>query len=409
MGSSSKVNKEEVKKGILAELGFSKASQVIDSFRNRRVYFVKPLSLALSTARVDPKTGLPGFPAGCIVEVAGGPGKGKSSCWENAVIEIQRDSPKNEVAVLQFEVFDNERFQNLANIGLDTERVHMMDYSSADMGLAETGLNNLLALAAHQCKEDRDRDDPEIIACVIDSFGAMGVTKEIYQVNKQGKVTDELKGVDVTPQMAVRAQIITRFINQWITLDPNKRPQLWIINHMKKQMGQEDFSTMQLKPEKIGEDLNLTTLGGVGFIFHCDLRIRADARKWPPNKDAEVHPLFENKIQDGLEVFYEVYRNRYFPGKKMCKGILDFSDRRNVRWDLEDEVVSYASYLEIDGICMKGQGRVVFPKLGDSSYYASKCCQYLRDNPDYMWELIREIAKQPEKLFKVAKKAPEKL
>lgn len=406
---AAKSAREEIKKGILAELGFSKASQVIESFRNRRVYFVKPLSLALSTARVDPKTGLPGFPAGGIFEVAGSPGKGKTSCYEHATIEIHRDSPNNHVAILQFEVFDNERFQYLRNIGLDTDRVHMMDYSSADMGLAETGLNNLLALAAHQCSPDKDPDEPDIIACIIDSFGAMGVTKEIYQVNKQGKVTDELKGVDVTPQMAVRAQIITRFINQWITLDPNKRPQLWIINHMKKQMGQEDFSTMQLKPEKVGEDLNLTTLGGVGFIFHCDMRIRADARKWPPNKDAEVHPIFENKIQEGLEVFYEVYRNRYFPGKKMCKGILDFSDRRNVRWDLEDEVVSYASYLEIDGICMKGQGRVVFPKLGDSSYYASKCCQYLRENPDYMWELIREIAKQPEKLFKVTKKAPEKL
>lgn len=406
---AAKPPREEIKKGILAELGFSKASDVIESFRNRRVYFVKPLSLALSTARVDPKTGLPGFPAGGIFEVAGSPGKGKTSCWEHAVIEIHRDNPKNEVAILQFESFDDQRFQNLQNIGLDNNRVNMMDYSSADMETAENGLNMLLTLAAHQCKEDRDPEDPEIVACIIDSFGAMGVTKEIYQVNKQGKVTDELKGVDTTPQMAIRAQIITRFINQWITLDPNKRPQLWIINHMKKQMGQEDFSTRQLNPEKVGEDLNLTTLGGVGFIFHCDLRIRADARKWPPNKDAEVHPIFENKIQDGLEVFYEVYRNRYFPGKKMCKGILDFSDRRNVRWDLEDEVISYASYLEIDGICSKGQGRYLFPKLGASSYYASKCAEYLRENQDYMWELIREIAKQPEKLFKVSKKAPEKL
>lgn len=403
------LKKEEKPKTILEELGFTKASQVIDSFKNRRVYFVRPLSLALSTARRDPKTGLPGFPAGCIAEVAGSPGKGKTACYEHAMIEVHRDNPKNHVAILQFEVFDNERFQNLANIGLDIDRVHMMDYSSADMNTAETGLNNLLALAAHQCKDGRKEDDPEIIDCVIDSFGAMGVSKEIFNYNKQGKITEDLKGVDATPQMAVRAQIITRFINQWITLDPNRRPRLWIINHMKKQMGQEDFSTMQLKPEKVGEDLNLVTLGGVGFIYHCDLRIRADARKWPPNKDAEVHPIFENKIQEGLEVFYEVYRNRYFPGKKMCKGVLDFSDRKHVRWDLEDEVVSYASYLEIEGIALKGQGRVVFPKLGESSYYASKCAEYLRENQDYMWHLIREIAKQPEKLFKGKSAAPEKL
>ncbi len=406
---SSKINKEEVKKTVLEELGFSKSSDRIKSFKDRRVYFVRPLSLALSTARRDPKTGLPGFPAGGIFEVAGVAGKGKTSCWEAAAIEIHRDDPNNHIAVLQFENFDDERFENLANVGLDIDRVHMMDYSSSDMSTAETGLNNILALAAHQCKENRGEDEPNIVACVIDSFGAMGVSKEIYGTNKQGKVTDELKGVDVTPQMAVRAQIITRFINQWITLDINKRPQLWIINHMKKQMGQEDFTVMQLKPEKVGEDLNLTTLGGVGFIFHCDLRIRADARKWPPNKDAEVHPIFENKIQEGLEVFYEVYRNRYFPGKKMCKGILDFSDRKHVRWDLEDEVVSYASYLEIEGIMSKGQGRYLFPKIGPSSYFASKCAEYLREDQEYMWHLIKEIAKQPERLFKGKSAAPEKL
>ncbi len=397
--------KEE--KSFLEELGFNKASNVIDSFKNRRVYFVKPLSLALSTARVDPKTGLPGFPAGCIVEVAGSAGKGKSSCWEHSAIELLRDNPNNEIAVLQFEVFDNERFQNLSNVGLDISRVNMMDYSGETLDTAETGLNTLLALGAHQCSDNRKEDDPNIVAVVIDSFGAMGVAKEIYSTDSRGKLTDELKGVDTTPQMAVRAQIITRFINQWVTLDPNRRPQLWIINHMKKQMGQEDFSTAQLKPEKVGEDLNLVTLGGVGFIYHCDLRIRADARKWPMQTE-EVHPIFKNKIQKGLEVFYEVYRNRYFPGKKMCKGILNFEDRTNVYWDLEDEVISYASYLDIDGICEKGQGRVTFPKIGEASYYKSKCVQYLKDNPEYMWDLIREIAKAPEKLFKVKTKAVNK-
>ncbi len=401
---SSKVKKEE---SPIEEIGFRKASDVLEAFKNRRVDFIRPLSVALATARKDPYTKLPGIPRGAIVEVAGGAGRGKTSLWEHFVIQILKDSPLHQVAICQYEVLDNERFENLQSQGFDLERINLIDYTNEALETAEKGLNALLSVA--RMSIDAEEDEEKVVTCVVDSFGAMGVAREIYAVNKQGKITDDLKGVEETPQMAVRAQIITRFINQWITLDPNKRPTLIIVNHMKNQLKTQDASTDQLKVEKIGEDLNYTTLGGKGFPFHCDMRIKAEARKWPASGASdEKHPLFGNKVQEGLEIFYEIFRNRFFPGKKVAKGILNFSDRRNVYYDLEEEVISYASYLEVDGICEKGQGRVVFPKLGDKSYYKKECIQYLRDNQEYMWDLIREIAKDPEKLFKIKKKSTDK-
>lgn len=64
-------------KDPLEKLGFRTAGAVIESFKNRRVHFIEPLGLALSTNRVDPITGLPGLPRGSQIELFAPPGKGK--------------------------------------------------------------------------------------------------------------------------------------------------------------------------------------------------------------------------------------------------------------------------------------------------------------------------------------------
>lgn len=372
--------------------GWRKASEVIEGFRNRRVDFIEPLSLALLTNRRDPITGLPGIPRGSNIEVAGPPNSGKTAIGENFFKNILNFNPEAKVAMLVFEDLDRERLLGLQDEGLDLDRTYILDYSSSSLETAEVGLNSLLELA----------QDKEVVAIIIDSLGAMAVSKEVY--DKSGG----LLGVSTNPQMAVRANITTKFYNQWITLDPNTRPTLVAINHMKDQIDNTDFSTFQLQTVQVGKDINLVTPCGTGKNFHQHMRIKCNGKKWPPPKSTDPkHELFEYREQRGLEVHIEVFRNRFYAGAKKVKGVLDFTDPKHVRFDLEDEVISYASYLDIDGISDKGNGRVVFPPLGDKSYRRKECIAYLREHQEMKWGLIKKIALQTERLFRVGKKEVE--
>lgn len=396
--------KQDDTRNSIEKRGWRKASEAVQAFKNRRVYFCEPLSLALQTNRRDPITGMPGLPAGAIIEVASGAGQGKTALAEHVVKNILLENPANEAAFLVYEVFDNQRFQNLEPQGFDLSRIYLQDYSNSTLETAEVGLNLLLDIAQHE---------ESVKVCVIDSLGAMAVSREVFSTDKQGKPTDELKGVDETPQMAIRANIVTRFINQWITIDPNKRPILLLLNHMKDQIDNTSPTTRQMKVNQIGEDLNLITPCGVGFKFHCDMRIKANARKWPSAaKAGDAHKIFEYKEQKGLEIFYSVYRNRYWPGFRKAHCIYDFSDHRNCHFQLEEEILSYASFLELDGIVNSGSGYYKFPPIDPKkSFRENEIISYLKERPDLKKELIIKIAARTEDLFsfKKSKKDEEQL
>jgi hypothetical protein len=374
------------KEGIFDKLGFRSAGEVIQSFKERPVLFMEPLGLALSTNRRDPKNGLPGIPRGSQVEVFGSPGKGKSSLTDALVRNLHQLNSESRAAVLAFEEIDQLRLENLFRQGIDQERYYLMDYTNDKLKDVETALNAALELA--------DANAVDVI--IIDSVGASGTSKETYA--KNGK---DLLGVDANPQMAHRANIYTKFANQFNTIDPNRRPALIYINHYKDKVGQDDPSTFQLKANQIGEDLNLPTNGGWGFKYHLNMRIKVDAKKWPPPKPTDIrHDLYEYREQKGLEVHLRVLRNRFFPGLKECRAVLDFTDPNNVRFDIESEVLALASFLEIDNIVDLGNGRVQFPPLSEGkSRRKAECVAFLRQNPEYKWELIKKIAPLAQKVY----------
>ena len=378
-------------KSILETLGFRTADKLIEEFRMRPVHFMEPLGLALCTNRRDPITGLPGLPRGSEIEILGPMGKGKSATADAFIRNLHSLNPNSRVAVLAFEEQDQIRLQNLFKQGIDQERYHIMDYTNEKLKDVETALNAALELA-----DSRDTSgEPEVDVIVIDSVGGSGTSKETYE--KDGKT---LLGVDTNPQMAHRAQIYTKFGNQYNTINPNKRPSLIYINHYKDKVGQDDASVFQLKANQIGEDLNLATPGGWGFKSHLKMRVKVDARKWPPPKATdEKHELYGYREQKGLEVHFKVIRNRFFPGLKECQAVLDFTNPNEVRFDIETEIVSLCSLLEIDGIQDLGNGRVTFPQLGSKSYYKRECTKFIRENSEYKWELIKKIAPLAPKVY----------
>lgn len=367
----------------MQQLGFKTATDLINEFKTKRVYYIKPLSLALSTARRDPFTGLPGIPHGAILEFAGGPGKLKTATAEQFALCIMNDpiEKDNEVAFLNFEYPDQERWQYLfQNYG---DRVHTLDFTNEALTKSEDGLALVVALGAEAHPKG---DFPKIKAIFIDSLGAMAVEKEI----KDPK-TGEFIPIDKHAQMAIRAQRIKSFMLQWNSLNPNLRPTLVVINHMTDQLKPEQMGMDAMKVNKIGEDLNYITPGGWLFKYLAHMRVRFDARKWPDASEVEKHEVVDGKVYDALEGICEIYRSKFLPGRHWSRAVYNMEDRTNCHFEEEMELLNICSYLEIGGV-VKLPGKKW--KIGDD--FEGKmpaAIKYMKDRPELFNSLLLECAK----------------
>jgi RecA/RadA recombinase len=368
----------------------TKASQKVEAYLNRKCYPVQPFSFALALGKIDPETGLPGLPQGCIIEVAGANGKGKSCMLEHSIKAIQDENPEYTCLILAYEPVN---FVRMEDVGIDLNRLYILDYSKVDEGIeldtAEQGLNITMFQA---------QNDPNLKLVGIDSIGGMPVRKEI--MDEKG----EFLSVDKTPQMAIRATILTRFINQWNTLDPNTRPILFLINHMKDQIEAGGFGMDMMKVNRIGENLNYVTPGGQALKYACDVRVKIDGRKIEVKEGGRPvkHPIFDNNIQTGLEIHLEIYKNKFCgnQGSRRAVGKFDFETKS---FDIVDETLSYAAYLDICGIS-KGATGMYEGIIPDKKLRIAQAKEYFKENPDKLRDIQKEIAKHSNELFGLKKK-----
>lgn len=360
-----------------------RASDRIEAFRNRRCYEVEPFGVALGLGTIDPITGLPGMSLGTIAEVLGPEGSGKTAFHEHAGKHILSADPENEIFYLFFEPPHLGRMQALEAQGLDMNRVHYEDYSAPEAGQelasAEEGLNLMLNIA---------KESPQVKMCVIDSLGAMAVGKELY--DDKG----EFKALDTTPQMAVRASKVTMFINQWLRLDPNTRPILIMINHYKIPI--EPSGPAAFKHIIIGENLKHNTPCGKAKSFAADIRIKLDSKRVDLDDGKTKHKLFTNKIQTGLEIHYDIFKNKNAnqTGSRKIIGKFDF---KTASFDIIEEVLSYADYLGIDGITKGTTGRYTIPSIDDKTRSLKQVKEVV--TPEMINDLKRKIAPRHNELF----------
>lgn len=305
-----------------------RASDRIEAFRNRRCYEIEPFGLALALGTRDPITGLPGMSLGTICEILGPEGCFKTGTCEHLVKHVLSDDPTNEAFYLFFEPPHLGRMQALESQGLDMSRIHYEDYSAPEAGQelasAEEGLNLMLNIA---------KESPQVKVCIIDSLGAMAVGKELY--DDKG----EFKALDTTPQMAVRASKVTMFINQWLRLDPNTRPILIMVNHYKIPI--EPSGPAAYKNIIIGENLKHNTPCGKAKSFAADVRLKLDAKRADQDDGKTRHKLFTNKVQTGLEVHIDCFKNKNAnqQGSRKVIGKFDFA---TASYDIIEEILSYA-------------------------------------------------------------------
>lgn len=380
---------------LLQKIGFRTARQSLGAFKDRKCYYIQPLSLAL-TGRRDPTTGFPGIPSDAIIELAGMPGKGKSLTAEWLTISVLKDNPKNLVAWLCYENPDQERWDFLEKAGFDQDRIITLDYNTGAMLRAEDGLHII---------RDLPYDFPEVRLVVIDSIGAMAVDKELRDPK-----TGKFKPVDKQQAFAARALTMKMFIDQWCTIPSSLRPILCLINHMIPQVDNDGFGVEQaakkaMDPDKIGKDLNYVTSGGKKYKYRVDMSIRVDAKKWPETGEAETNAYSGQKFYNGLEIFYEIYRSRYFPGRHWARAIYDMTDRTNCHFLVEEELLEVAHALGICGISKGGNGRWTVDDSG-KTFHMSQAVEKLKANPELCNQIIIEAAKpgNPERFHKNTKK-----
>ena len=356
-------------------------TNLISKMKERPVYPFEPLGLALAIGRVDPDTGLPGIPLGKIMEFSGRAGTCKSATADQVVLGVQKKDPEAICLGLFFEEFDDDRFQSL---NLDTDRYWAMDWFSNDKNMtlrsAEMGLKTMIQII---------KDEPKVKCCVIDSLGAMAVSKEMY--------TDkgEEKEFDAYIQYGARAKVTTEFINHYMRIPVTRRPILIMINHSKDKIDANAGGPP--KNVIIDESSKRKTPCGTGKDFRTDVRLECHSRKHYLD-DGKTLNNQGLKIQDGWEVIHEVFRNR---------GTCEDADRRpqsiflldEHRFDVEEEIIKYAkglnliystgNWIEIEGTKYNG---------------VVKAKEALRNFPELKLSLIKKLAPLAHKIFGETKK-----
>lgn len=402
-----KTELDQSKKTDVEKIGFEAVPEVsleynpVTEMINKQVFFIEPLSLALSTGRRDPVTGLPGIPLGSKFEIYAGAGKGKSACSEHFVKNVLKsgieptcfEDPAHEAIFLFYEKCDPIRFNNwIISNGLEAwrkyKKIYKLDQADADLITAEDGLTKALKVGKM----------PNVKVVVIDSLAAMAAKAELL-ADKKG--APELRGVEKKAMLCSRAAKVGEFMTQWEALDPNTRPVLCILNHYYSPVQIQDWTAKQFDSEKIGKDLNPATPGGNKKTFFLDYRFEFQARRWWSGD--EKHPLYGYRNQKGLEIEIDVIRNRTMGKLKGAKGYYNMEDLSNCHFDLEEEILDICEFLNLRGVYNPSQGRWAMDDFGGKSYYKSELCEKLRANPDLKWEIIKEIAPLADKLFRMEK------
>ena len=365
------------------------AEDRLDEFFNRKVFPITPYMIGVGIGMTN-EQGLAGLPLGSIIEMAGITGSGKTCIAEHVLRDILNENKENEAIWLSFE---STNWARTKNVGVDLSRVHTLDYAATDeegealLKKAEQGLDLLLDIAFRE---------PTVKICIIDSLGAMAVSGEVFA--KKG--SSEFASSEDTPQMAVRAQKYTNWINRWDTLNTNTRPILLCLNHFKKKI--EKTGIAAYKDAVIGADLRPDTLCGTGKDHLADLRFKTDSKKIYLMKGGEAvkHELYDNKIQIGLELYPEMYRNRYQIGGET--GAKDFCEKFYFEGGFDlSSVLAAADHIGIINSTSQSwdiEGKKIKKSMPTVNTWA-------QENPELFTEIKIELAKKDnrDRLFKTPK------
>ncbi len=342
---------------------------------------VFPVDMAVG--KIDPVTGNGGIRARDIVEIMGVPGVGKTSLLYSMIVETQKRYPhRGSVVLVCSELPDIDR---LERAGVDVEKLVLIGCYTPDTKakqlLAEGALHSAMELAR----------DPACKLIGIDSVSTLIPEK-----------TDE-KDIGESTPVAGLANIMNPFIGKFYKYA--SVAVLVMVSHYKESPN-IGFSFV---PTNL---LTLKTSGGRNKEFLSMVRILVDGTaeylKGPDGKLPYKHPTTNAKIQIGINITYQMIRNKYGNSDafRTSKVYLDF---KTGRFNNAEKTIDYAShFVAVDPVSKKTvsllspgvvQGGAWYT-VGDQKFQGmDKAVAYLESHPELLWEIQKQLLPRSNEFF----------
>lgn len=340
---------------------------------------ISALDWALGTT--DPEFGNAGMRLRSMAELFGSTGSGKSSSLWVMMREMQRRFPKGWIGLLASE---EPFYDRMRDYGVNMDRVVLfkcyerMKHQEAKWVLAEQRLDDLSTMS----------QDDRCVMLAIDSVKGLTSAGQIYEKGDP-KAAKSRSFFD--KEMAVRARMMEKFIDRQKVDNVNST--VIMLNQKSDQIG-PDY--------RIGANTRPQTSGGRRMEFECFYRIDINSRGL---NDAAEHTLYKYKPQWGLEVIYDIVKNRFSPlrgGRRAVAQInFDLNDFDNVA-----AVLDAAAYLEI----VKRSGNWYEFSKGSMQKRCNGTAEaraWLREHPGYVRQLDKQITARHVDLHK-SKAKPKK-
>lgn len=348
-------------------------AQITEFQKDLPVYSTGVFGMDLAMSAIDPVFGNGGIRSRDMFEIAAPNNSCKTAVMFAHMAYIQRRYPGDGVCMVAYtpEMPDQDQFRRMRIQGVDPERV-------AWIGLECSG-NKALEQLLHLVREF-----DEIKAAVIDSVAAIPIA------------ANEDKTLEDSEAVAATAKVFNPFSKRFIV--ETKTASLLYLNHYRPpvQTGGRPGST---KPPSV---LDPDTVGGKTKDFLGKGRwVFSSNPKW--EKDNKNSITDKNMINE-LKVTAKLVRNKYGPSGREIEFTYNLDD---FTFNNEEVTIKYASaFAEKQGD--KWRSNLSIPVYVAGSYYTigeyreqgiKGAIQYLRENPEIMYQIQREIMQDSRRFF----------
>lgn len=348
-----------------------------------------PLDLAIGV--LDPETGLPGIRCGDIAEIMGENNGFKTGTTEQLIAQtLKRYGPESVVCCFS----EPPNIERMESVGINPSHIIALGVLHEDIKPTEM-------LAEHCCDAMLDfASYPQVKLIVIDSIGALITEGMMYD---RKKLTD----VSYNP-VAAQAKVLNNFVNKFTKLD-HRECVLWMVNHYREPIN----TGFSLTPNSL---LRPKSGGGRGKEFMAWIRIMCISQ---PHWREERHSITDQRIADGLDVTYQVIKNKYAHSTLMRTVKAVFSTVTK-KMNNAETILNYAKYFTRNETTKDAKGKAStqltsileppvvqagsWTSIGDERFQGgNKAAAYLEQQPEMMEKLIKQIATRQEDFFEDGK------
>lgn len=357
------------------------------------VYSTGCLVLDWACRRRDPVFGNGGIPEANMIELFGPTGVGKTITLFSIAAQVQK---RGKLVAIAFSEEPSMEFAEA--MGVDIDSLIVIDAWSGkgkyikdkktkkkiwDATAIKDELDNLAEIVLPKLVAISKNPDVGLVA--LDSIkGLVGAG----QVFKKGDMRAAKPRGFEESDMAVRAKFVEKFINQ---LKSRKNAIVILVNHSSQAITTGHYGL---------PDRDEGTNGGAYKEYDSVYRIKVTSRAF---KDAPEHPLFKYKVAPGIVLRYKLVKARW-GGKGRVVSTNFYFQRLKPKYvaphfDSVGDILKCATFLKI----IKYEGGWYRWGKNNSSHGIKEATKYLKQHPELVDSLARQVNERSEELFEINK------